>query len=276
MAPDCMTVPRLLVADIDGTLVRSDKSLSERTIDAAKRLVDAGISISLISARPPSGMLWIADRLGLTAPLAAFNGGTIVQPDGVLLSTARLAPDVARRALALIDRPAIVKWLFHAGRWHIERPDGTHDVAERKAANQQPVIGGDFHQLLDAADKIVAVTDDHAMLAALEPHVARALGNGATVARSQPYYLDITAPAANKGDGVAVLAGAAGVPLDAVAVIGDQRNDIAMFRRAGLAIAMAQAPAEVRACATRVTGSDDEDGVAQAIDSILLPMVAAR
>jgi Cof subfamily protein (haloacid dehalogenase superfamily) len=270
-----MMALRLLVADIDGTLVRSDKSLSERTIAAAKRLVAAGVPISLISARPPSGMLWIGRKLGLPTPLGAFNGGTIVQADGSILSAARLAPGVARQALALIDRPAIVKWLFRAGRWHVDRLDGTHDVDERKAANQQPVVGGDFSDLLDAVDKIVAVSDDHAMLAGLESEVAHALGEGATVARSQVYYLDITAPAANKGDGVAALAAAAGVPLDAVAVIGDQRNDMAMFRRAGLSIAMAQGPDEVRACATRITGSNDEDGVAQAIDTILLPMVPA-
>jgi len=270
-----MMVPRLLVADIDGTLVRSDKSLSEQTIAAARRLMAAGVPIALISARPPSGMLWMAQALGLTTPLAAFNGGTIIQPDGRILSAARLSPETAQQALALIDRPGVVKWLFRAGRWHVDRLDGTHDVAERKAANQQPIVGGDFGQLLDAVDKIVAVSEDHAMLAGLEPQVAGALGTAATVIRSQVYYLDITAPAANKGDGVAALAAAAGVPLAAVAAIGDQRNDMAMFRRAGLSIAMGQGPDEVRACAMRVTGSNDEDGVAQAIDTILLPMLSA-
>src|SRR5258706_14918912 len=98
----------------------------------------------------------------------------------------------------------------------------------------------------------------------------------AMVGQSQAYYLDITAPTANKGDGVAVLAAAAGVALENVAVIGDQRNDMAMFRRAGLSIAMGQGPDEVRATAMRVTGSNDEDGVAQAIDDILLPLVRRR
>lgn len=270
-----MTRPRLLVADIDGTLVRSDKSLSAETIAAARRLEAAGMAMALISARPPSGMLWIAHKLDLSTPLAAFNGGTIMRPDGAVRSVARLAPDVARHALALIDRPAIVKWLFSGGRWHIDRRDGVHDVAESKAVNQQPVVGGDFSLLLDTVDKIVAVSDDQPMLARLENDVADALGEGATVSRSQAYYLDITAPAANKGDGLVALAREVRVPLAAVAAIGDQRNDMAMFQRAGLSIAMAQGPAEVRACATYVTGSNDADGVAQAIDTILLPMLGA-
>jgi Cof subfamily protein (haloacid dehalogenase superfamily) len=238
-----------------------------------KRLEAAGVPVSLISARPPSGMLWIAERLGLTAALGAFNGGTIVKPDGTIVSAHRLAPDVARRTLELIDDPKIIIWLFHAGQWHAQRIDDVYADRERKAANQEPIEGGDFTTLLDAADKIVAVSDDHKLLERLEGTVGAALGKDATVIRSQVYYLDITAHAANKGDGVAALAKAAGVDLADVVVIGDQRNDMAMFERAGFSIAMAQGPEEVRKAATCTTGANDEDGVAQAIDRIILPML---
>ncbi|MBV9840330.1 MAG: HAD family phosphatase [Sphingomonadaceae bacterium] len=271
-----MTSLRLLVSDIDGTFVRSDKSVSDVVSDAARRLEAAGVPIALISSRPPSGMQWIVEKLALTAAFGAFNGGTIVNPDGTHVAVARLAPAVAERALTLVDKPGVIKWLFHDGRWHAEREDPEHSRRERKAANQEPIIGGDFSKLLDAVDKIVAVSDDHAMLAGLEGEVAEALGDRATVIRSQPYYLDITARAANKGDGIAALAKAAGVALDDVVAIGDQRNDMAMFARAGLSIAMAQGPDEVRAAATKVTASNDEDGVAKAIDEILLPMLGGK
>lgn len=264
---------RLLVSDIDGTLVRSDKSLSDATVAAARRLQDAGVAMSLISARPPSGMLWIAEKLRLTGTIGAFNGGTVVRPDGTIVSAERLAPDVAARALALIDRPGVIVWVFHTGRWHAAREDPLHMPREVKSANQQPVVGGDLAWLVDEADKIVAVSDDHPMLAALEQEVADALGEGATVARSQAYYLDITAPRANKGDGIAALAEAAGVPLAEVAAIGDQYNDLAMLRRAGLPIAMGNAPDEVKAAAREITASNDEDGVARAIETILLPRI---
>ena len=269
-----MSAPiRLVVSDIDGTLVRSDKTLSDGVIAAVKRLEAAGIPFTLISARPPSGMLWIAEKLGLTAPIGAFNGGTVVKPDGTIVSAVRLAPDIAQRTLDLIDRPGIIIWLFADGLWHAARLDEKYTPREVKSANQQPIVGGDFAALLGAVDKIVAVSDDHDMLAALEKTVADALGDGATVARSQVYYLDITAPAANKGAGITALAEADGVPLEAVVAIGDQRNDMPMFARAGLSIAMAQGPEEVRAAAMHVTGSNDDDGVAQAIDTIILPRV---
>lgn len=271
-----MTDLRLVLSDVDGTLVRGDKTLSDAVVAAVRRLQAAGIPVSLISARPPSGMLWIAEKLGLSAPIAAFNGGTIVDPTGTVLSAQRLAPDVASRALVLIDRPGITRWLFCNGQWYADRPVEDHDRRERKSANVDPVYGADLAGLVDAVDKIVAVSDDHELLQETERLTMQALSQDATVGRSQVYYLDITAPAANKGDGVAALAAAIGVPLESVAVIGDQRNDMPMFERAGLSIAMAQGPAEVRAAAMKVTGSNDEDGVAQAIDDILLPLLQRR
>lgn len=267
---------RLVISDVDGTLVRRDKSLSDGVVAAVRRLTRAGVPVSLISARPPSGMLWIAERLGLAGPIGAFNGGTIIEPDGKLVSAARLAPQVAKRALELISSPEVITWLFSDGCWHAARLDEIHTASERTSARQEPIVCEDFSGLLGAVDKIVAVSDDHDMLADLEGKVASALGRDATVMRSQLYYLDITAPAANKGDGVAALASAAGVDLSDVVVIGDQRNDMAMFARAGFSIAMAQGPEEVRKAANCVTGSNDEDGVARAIDRIILPMLADK
>ena len=263
----------LVISDVDGTLVRGDKSLSDEVVAAVKRLQDAGVPFSLISARPPSGIVWIAQRLGLTGQIGAFNGGTILEADGRLVSAARLAPDVAQRTLAMFDDPAIIIWLFAEGRWHAQRLDEEYTQRERESANQEPVVGADFGSLVGAVDKIVAVSDDHDLLAELEGKVATELGDGATVIRSQVYYLDVTAPAANKGDGVVALAKAAGVDLADVVVLGDQRNDMAMFARAGYSFAMAQGPEEVRKAATCTTGSNDDDGVAQAIDRVILPML---
>ena len=261
----------LLICDIDGTFVRSDKTLGDPVIAATHRLRAAGVQLALISARPASGILWIAEAIGLSGPVGAFNGGTIVEaPGGAVIAAERIAPDVAKEALAKIDRPGIIRWVFHKDRWYATARDETYTPREVRSTSQEPTIVSDFTDLLDGIDKIVAVSGDEPMLAALEDEVARDLGAGANVIRSQTYYLDITAPKANKGDGVTALAKALGVDLARVAVIGDQFNDVAMFKRAGLAIAMGNAPDAVKQTAAEVTGSNDEDGVAQAIDRILL------
>jgi len=266
---------RLLVSDIDGTLVRNDKSLSEAVVAAAARVRAVGIRMSLISARPPCGMLWIAERLGLDGPIGAYNGGTIVQSDGSVLSADRLAPDAAARALALLEQPGVTPWLFADGKWHARDRTNPHLPRERLAANLEPIFDADFATLLDRVDKLVGVSDDHALLATVEVETRAALGEAANVARSQPYYLDVTAPRANKGDGVAALAAAYGVPLSAVAVLGDQRNDLPMFACAALSVAMGQAPEAVRAAATHVARSNEEDGVADAITRFILPAAVA-
>jgi Cof subfamily protein (haloacid dehalogenase superfamily) len=260
---------RLLVSDVDGTLVRRDKSLAEATIAAARKLADHGIAMSLISARPMSGIIGLAEKLDLAGPFGAFNGGTRFDRTGVIGTPVRLAPDVARRLLGLLDRPGVDIWLFAEGHWYARTADNPRVPREILSAAVDPTLCADLAAYCGAADKIVGVSEDAALLAEIETAAKAATAGEATVARSQPYFLDATAPAANKGDGVAALAAAYGVPLDQVAVIGDMANDLPMFARAGLAIAMGQAPEQVRAAAHWVTASNEEDGVARAIDRIL-------
>ncbi|PSJ38341.1 HAD family hydrolase [Allosphingosinicella deserti] len=270
-----MSLPiRLVVSDVDGTLVRSDKTLSDAVVAAAARLRAAGVHFSLISARPPSGIVWIAERLGLRGQIGAFNGGTILEPDGRVLSAARLEPQVAAQSLETLTGAKVDIWLFADGNWYALDANNRRVPREKLSSNVDPVIVPDLRSLTANVDKIVGVSDDHALLARLEDDLCGTSAGQATVARSQPYFLDITAPAANKGDGVAALAAAAGVTLAEVAVIGDMRNDLPMFARAGFSIAMGQAPEEVRAAADAVTLSNDEDGVAHTIDEILLGRLA--
>ena len=98
---------RLLVSDVDGTLVRDDKSLPEANRDAILALTAAGVATTLISARPPSGMLALAATLRLTGPMAAFNGGTLVEPDGTIRFAHRLDAADADAMLRLIDEPGV-------------------------------------------------------------------------------------------------------------------------------------------------------------------------
>ena len=267
-----MSTPvRLVVSDIDGTLVRHDKSLSDVVLAAVQRLQEAGVSFSLISARPTSGVLCIAAKLGLTGQMASFNGGTIVTSGGDIVFADLIDPAIAARTLTMFDHSGVKTWLFADGKWYARSTKGKYVARERKSANVEPVIVGSFDGLIGRVDKIVAVSSDGPLIDKLDRQVAVELGAAATVSRSQTYYLDVTAPRGNKGDGVAALAVAFGFPLASVAVLGDQHNDLAMFARAGMSIAMGQASEGVRAAATHVSRSNEEDGVADAIDRFILP-----
>ncbi|GGE89291.1 Cof-type HAD-IIB family hydrolase [Sphingomonas prati] len=259
---------RLFISDIDGTLVRKDKVLTEPTVAAIRRLRAAGVPVTLISARPPSGMIAHAERLGIDLPMGAFNGGTIVKPDGTVISAAHVPADVAIDTLARLRAANIDRWVFANGKWYASGQDSHHLEREQVAAAIDAVYTDDFAAMIDRIDKIVGVSDDAPLVARVEAELVAAHGSAATIACSQPYYLDITALAANKGDGVAALADAIGVSLADVTVAGDMPNDLPMFARAGQSIAMGQAPQAVRDAATRVTGPTDEDGLAAAVDAL--------
>lgn len=262
---------RLLVSDVDGTLVDSQKQLTAATVDAVRRLEATGVGFTIISARPRSGVMPIAETLGIDAPIAAFNGGTIFFRDGRVSEHHVIDPEVARGVFDLIGDAVVDTWVFADDRWHASSDVGVHVEHERISANQQPILGSDVGPLLDRADKITFVSDDPPTLAALHRQIDARFAGRATVAQSQTYYLDITALKANKGDGIVALAAAFDVPLGEVVAIGDQANDLPMLERAGLAIAMGNAPAKVRAVVDEVTAGNDADGVAHAIDTLILP-----
>ncbi|MDF0487023.1 Cof-type HAD-IIB family hydrolase [Sphingomonas sp. H39-1-10] len=261
---------RLFISDLDGTLVDRKKELTAGTIASVARLKAAGIGFTVISARPRSGVRPIVDALELDVPIGAFNGGTLFKRDGTVLAEHRIAPHVAAGVFELAQGLDVAPWLFADDRWYALAEQGMHFDSERVSANQSPVVVSDFSPYYDRADKITFVSDDPPLLAGLLDRARAAYGEAATIAQSQTYYLDVTATAANKGDGVAALAESFGVPLSQTAVIGDQFNDLPMFARAGLSIAMGQAPEGVKALAQHVTGANDADGVAQAIDEIIL------
>ncbi|WP_340313627.1 Cof-type HAD-IIB family hydrolase [Rhizorhabdus argentea] len=267
---------RLLISDVDGTLLRTDKSLADATVWAVRRLTEAGLPMTLISARPPSGMLWIADALNLDGPFGGFNGGTLFRRDGSVIARHCIEPAVAEAVVPLILRAGATCWVFADDQWLSSSASDHHIPREIESSRLDPVITQDFGERLARADKIIGVSDDHTLLAVLESTLQAITGSRASVSRSQSYYLDITAPEANKGEGTRFLARAHDVPLGSVVVIGDQANDLPMFAEAGLSIAMGQASDLVKSRATVSTVANDIDGVARAIEDLILPMLGDR
>ena len=269
-----MTI-RLVVSDVDGTLVRKDKSLSAQTISAVHRLRAVDVPFTLISARPVSGILPLIGPLGIDIPLAAFNGGIVFRPDGSVIQRCVIDAEVVRGVFALAEGLAVDRWLFADDAWYASSDQGAHVDHERLASNQSPIIRRTFDDLFSRADKITFVSDDPALLKGLAGKAIAEFGDKATIGHSQTYYLDVTDTAANKGDGVAALARELGIDLADVVVLGDMDNDIAMFARAGLSVAMGQASDSVKTAADLVTSTNEQDGVAHAIDAFILARISA-
>lgn len=262
---------RFLLSDMDGTLLLPDHSLTQRTIDAVRALREEGVLFSLATGRPPRAMGQQIEALGVDVPTAGFNGGTLVKPDGSILVAHYLPRDAALSALALLSaQPEVEVWVFADNEWMLRDPLGPMVAREQAGLGYPPLVVQSFEPYLDRIDKIVGASANAPLLVELEAQVLTRVQGQAQVSRSQPVYLDITAMMANKGDALVILAEYLGVPLESTAAMGDGGNDPAMFHRAGLSIAMGQAEDAVKREATVITGSNLEDGAADAIERYIL------
>jgi hypothetical protein len=262
---------RLLVADVDGTLVTDDKVLTEGSRQAVRRLRAAGIELAITSGRPPRGMAMLVEPLELTTPIAAFNGGLFVKPDLTTIIERRTLPvAVASEVMDFLLKAGLDVWVYCGTEWYIRSPDAPHVDREQATVRFAPTVLRDLRGVLDEAIKIVGVSDDLSLVARCERDLRRRIGQHASAARSQPYYLDVTHPDANKGMVLRVDSKLLEIPLGQIAAIGDMPNDVLMFGVGGLSIAMGNASSEVQRCARYVTASNQEEGFAQAVDRFLI------
>jgi hypothetical protein len=259
-----------LVSDVDGTLVTGAKELTSRTKEAVAALQARGIGFAIVSARPPEGLRMLIEPLKLSGLVAGFNGGAFARPDMTIVEEHLLDPAIARRTVEFFDRSGVDTWVFSRGRWLIRNPAGANVGREQHTVQFPPTIVPEFGAALDSVHKLVGTSDDYDLLARCEAEAQQMLGAAAAASRSQPYYLDVTNPEANKGDAVVTLARLLGTPLSEVAVIGDGSNDVAMFARSDFSIAMGNASPEVQRKARFVTASNEEDGFAEAVERYIL------
>lgn len=262
---------KLVVSDMDGTLLTPEKQVTHHSIAAIKSLKEAGIPVCLVSSRPPNGMEMYFEVLGIDTPYGALNGGTIFNADRTVRSQLSLDPEAVQEALDMLKVHHIDAWLFRGHEWLVENETGPYVEPEKRAIHMQPHIVSSFAGSLNGIGKITGSSADYEALERQELEIGSLLEGRASVARSSSWFLDITPPDANKGHALQQLAALYGISPSEIACIGDMNNDIPMLRLAGLAIAMGQATDHVRSHAHFVTDSNDHDGWAKAMEQLVLP-----
>jgi Cof subfamily protein (haloacid dehalogenase superfamily) len=281
-----MSSIKLVLADVDGTLVTHEKVLTPRAIASVQALARAGIAFAITSGRPPRGMQMFVEPLGLTTPLAAFNGGRFVRPDLSLVEQRVLTRDAVEPVLAIIKEHQLDSWIYRGNDWFVRERHGPHVDREEWTVKFPPTVVPDFAGQIDEVVKVVGISDDLEAVAKCEADIVRQFSENVIcektsshrdcktptvfAARSQPYYVDVTHPQANKGAVVLALGKMLGIDPREVATIGDMPNDMSMFEKSGLSIAMGQSSDEVKHAATHVTTSSEEEGFANAIDRFIL------
>jgi Cof subfamily protein (haloacid dehalogenase superfamily) len=260
----------LVIADVDGTLVTPRKTLTEGSRRAVEKIHKAGIAFAITSSRPPRGLRMLVEPLSLSTPIAGFNGGQFVKPDLSIISRETLAAEIVESAIRLIESHGLDVWIFCGSDWFVRDLHGPHIDTEEMTVQFLPKLVETFDNVLDDVAKVVGVSNDHEAVAHCEIDAREELGDRASASRSQPYYLDVTHPNANKGMVVRWLSEYLNTPVDEIATIGDMSNDLPMFASSGLSIAMGNASPEVQRAARFVTTSNEEEGFANAVDRYIL------
>ena len=267
---------RLFLADVDGALVTKDKVLTEAAKAAVRELDQAGIVFAITSGRPPRGMSMLIGPLALRTAIAGFNGGVLVNPDLSVIESHTLDPAAAKQTVKLILDQGLDAWVYTETEWLIRDKDAPHVARETWTVKFDAKVVTSFTEPhLAHAVKIVGISDDLDLVAACEKAAQNALGEKASAARSQPYYLDVTHPKANKGTVVETLSKLLNISPAQIATMGDMPNDVLMFRKSGFSIAMGNASDEVKAQASAVTDSNENEGFANAVRKFVLRSASA-
>jgi Cof subfamily protein (haloacid dehalogenase superfamily) len=265
-APDI----RLLLADVDGTLVTREKLLTERAVEAVRKLREADILFAITSGRPPRGMQMLIEPLALTTPISAFNGGIVVEADMTVLEQKVIPRELTPAIIAALESSGLDVWIYRGAEWYVRDPHAPHVARESSTVQFEPTVVASFEGITDDVAKLVGVSDDVDHMASVATATHEEFGDHVSAALSQPYYLDVTHPRANKGEVVKFLSARYGIDEEQIATIGDMPNDVLMFARSGLSIAMGQSDPEVKRAARRVTLSNEEDGFAEAVIRFIL------
>jgi Cof subfamily protein (haloacid dehalogenase superfamily) len=265
-----MSTVSLVISDVDGTLLTKDKALTARAQAAVRAVQDVGIAFAITSGRPPRGMAMLVEPLSLKTPIGGFNGAIFVKPDMTIIEEHVFEVEGAEEAIEIMLQAGLDAWVYAGASWLIRDPHAPHVEHEQWVVKFAPKIVSDLGAGLDQVVKITGVSDDHDRVARCEAALREQLGTRASIVRSQPYYIDVTHPDANKGVVVGTLSKLLSIPKDRILTIGDMPSDTLMFRQSGISIAMGNAEPEVKARARFVTESCEDEGFAKAIERYVL------
>jgi Cof subfamily protein (haloacid dehalogenase superfamily) len=265
-----MSNVRLVLSDVDGTLVTPAKILTEQSIRAVDQLRDAGILFAITSGRPPRGISMFIEPLNLTTPLAAFNGGILFDRNMQTIQQRTIRDDLVAPTIDLLTSQGMSIWIYQGVNWFVLDVKGPHIKHNALSCQFEPTQIATFEGTGGGVAKIVGVSDDVSIVAAARSAMQEQFGSQVSATSSASYYLDVTHPDANKGKVVEFLSSSFDIAPEEIATIGDMENDILMFAHLGMSIAMGNAASEVRSAANELTRRNDEEGFAYAVNNFIL------
>jgi Cof subfamily protein (haloacid dehalogenase superfamily) len=263
---------RLLVLDVDGTLLTDDCQITAATHAAVQKVIAYGVQVVLASARGPSSLRIIMRDLGISGLTICYTGALTCQIDPdpqspiEVVTEQRMNLSSAHLVLGnALDLGISVGW-FSGDCWYIPSWDPTLRL-ESTFTGVTPIVAPNLVRFQEPPHKLQAIVGEPALLPPLYT-LARTLPRDCEGQFSHETYLEITHKGVDKATALLALGQQLGIAPSEIVAIGDRENDVAMLRRVALGIAMGNAPSTVQAEADWVTGTNYQDGVAAAIERL--------
>lgn len=276
-----MSKYNILAVDLDGTLLREDKSLSEVNRETLVEAQQRGMTLILASGRPTYGVATLADRLQLKAYggyVLAYNGGEIFDWKSKRALYTTTIPNEHKAYLYRMAKEAGCEILTYVGQQVIAEDDTNRYVQRTMRANGMTCKR--VANVLEATEQEAVtkymIVGNPEVLPRLEKEMQAQLAGEMGVFVSEPFYLELVPAGINKANGLARLLDATGMSRNHLIAVGDALNDVQMIEFAQLGVAMANASERVLQIADYVTGSNEEDGVAQVVRKFILPCAPSQ
>lgn len=265
---------KMIVLDLDGTLTNRKKEITPRTKDVLLEAQKQGKTVVLASGRPFQGIAPLARELELErygGYVLSFNGGMITNcRTGEIVASALLPPEINGRVIRLAKEQQVNILTYQGDRIIAMKGKDPYVELESRVNHLEVTEPEDMEAYVTFAVPKFLMTDDGDYLVVVEPQVKAALGKNFSVYRSDPYYLEILPRGIDKAQRLAVLLELLGMSREEIIACGDGYNDLTMIQFAGLGVAMENAVLPVRNAADFITRSNDEDGVALAVEKFML------
>lgn len=266
---------KLLVIDVDGTLLNSNKEISKRTLYTLRNVQQTGVRIVIASGRPTYGLRSIARQLELNnygGFILSYNGCQIIdaQTDDVIFEK-RINPELLPYLEKKSRKNGFAIFTYKEDAIITDTPNDPHIRSEAVLNQMKIVYEPEFSSVINFSPcKCVLVSDNETALTSLEEHWKRRLNGSLDVFRSEPYFLEIVPPQIDKANTLGVLLKQLNIEKDEVIAIGDSVCDVTMIQTAGLGVAMGNALESVKRCADITTETNDNEGVALAAEKLIL------
>ena len=264
---------KLICSDIDGTLVTPSHTITQRTREAIKKARRKGIIVALVSGRLSHSLRLIQEDLGIDGPLGCFNGSLVLDDEYNELEAHPIDQEKCTEILQFLSTTELEHFVFTNESWYMRKRNSWYDV---EVATSH--IEGRIHPLLQLSEilhenerpfKVLAMHQDPQYIQKMSKKIEAHFTQRLNIFNSSPRYIEILARGVDKGHAVRSLCNTYAIDASEVMAVGDYYNDIGMFRAAGYAVAMENAPDLVKEHAHFITKSNTEDGLALAIESVL-------